>query len=308
MPEIDDVKELGKRLSNWGRWGDEDEVGTLNFVTPETRIAAGRLIVSGKSYDLGMPFGVDGPFWKAGMARFNPIHLITVSPMDPRPNDVLAADDLIIMGLQSASHWDGLAHAGYDGSFYNDVPPTSVSTRHGAAQNSMAKAMDRLISRGVLLDVARLKGVDVLEESTEITADDLIEAERRQNVTVRSGDVLLVRTGFYRHFLAGDRDRFMGPEPGVGLSTLEWLYEREVAALAMDNWGVEVQPAGVKGWFVPFHMVAIRDMGMMLGENFNLEELAADCAEDGVYEFFFSGTGLNITNSVGSPVTPMAIK
>jgi kynurenine formamidase len=302
------LKELGQRLSNWGRWGADDQMGTLNFVTPEVRVAAARTIRTGKIFDLGMAFGSGGPLAGRGKPRFNPIHLMWMSPADSLVNDLIGADDIIIMGLQSATQWDGLAHVGYGDRLYNDVPPDAISTRHGASRNAFTAIIDRCISRGVLLDIARLQGVDFLPESTEITADDLDAAVRMAGAEIRSGDFLLVRTGFYRHFLNDDHDRFLGPEPGLGLSTLEWLHDHEIAAVASDNWGVEVQPANIDGYTIPFHMVAIRDMGMLLGEMFNFEELAADCAEDGMYEFFFCGTGLKVTNAVGAPSTPMAIK
>ncbi len=303
-----DLKELGRQLSNWGRWGADDEIGTLNYVTPEVRVAAGRMIRTGKIFDLGMAFGSGGPLAGPGKPRFNPIHLMWMSPVDSLVQDLVGADDIIIMGLQSATQWDGLAHVGYGDRLYNDVPPQAISTRRGASQNSFTAVIDRCISRGVLLDIARLHGVDTLSPGTEITADDLDAAAAMGEVEVRSGDILLVRTGHYRHFLDGDHDRFMGAAPGLGLSTLEWLHEREVAAVAADNWSVEIQPADLDGYSIPFHMVAIRDMGLMLGEMFDLEGLAEDCADDGVYEFMFCGTGLKVTNAVGAPVTPMAIK
>jgi kynurenine formamidase len=233
---------------------------------------------------------------------------MSMTPFDPLVNDLIGADDIIIMGLQSATQWDGLAHVGYEDRLYNDVPAATITTRKGASRNSFTALIDRCISRGVLLDIARLHGVDALPDSTEITADDLDAAAEMAGVTVRSGDMALVRTGFFRHYLDGDHDRFMGPAPGLGLSTLEWLHQREVAAVASDTYGVEVQPNSVEGYPIPFHMVAIRDMGLLLGELFNLEELAADCTDDGVYDFFFCGTGLKVTNAVGAPVTPMAIK
>jgi kynurenine formamidase len=311
MSDVSVVKELGRRLSNWGRWGTEDEVGTLNFVTPEKRIQAGQLIVSGKTFDLGMPFGPGGPQAASGRWNFDPIHMMSATPGDAlgSPDGVSMSDDVIVMPLQCATHWDGLAHVAYEGLLYNHVPVTAVTTRRGVTRNSYDKVNDRLISRGVLLDIARLAGVDVLDDDREITADDLVAAEERENVKVTSGDIVLVRTGWYRHFLSGDRERFItGKEPGLGLSTLEWLHDREVAALAADQWSVEKQPSSVDGSAVPFHLVAVRDMGLTLGEMFNLEELAADCDEDGVFEFFFSGTGLKIASSSGSPVTPIAIK
>jgi kynurenine formamidase len=302
-------KELGKRLSNWGRWGADDEIGTLNFITPEKRIQAGRMIKTGKVFDLGMPFDSSGP--QGGVYRINPVHTMTRTPLDSRhsPDGVITADDMVTMGLQCGTQWDSLAHVGYDGFFYNHMPAHDVTTFDGATRNSFAKCVDRLISRGVLLDIARLKGVDRLADSTEIVADDLTDAAERQGVEVGSGDILLVRTGSYQWFLEGDNARFnMSPEPGLGLSCAEWLYEREVAAVALDNWACEVWPSKVEGSRIPFHMVAIRDIGLTIGEMFNFEELAADCAEDGIYEFMFSGTGLKITGAVGSPVTPMALK
>jgi kynurenine formamidase len=153
-----------------------------------------------------------------------------------------------------------------------------------------------------------LKGVDRLEDSYEITAADLSAAEERQGVRVESGDILLVRTGSYKWFLEGDREHFMGNEPGPGLDSCRWLYEREVAALALDNWACEVYPCLIEGAVIPFHQVAIRDIGLMIGEMFNFEDLADDCEQDGVWEFLFSGTGIKVTGGVGSPLTPLVLK
>lgn len=301
--------ELGKKLSNWGRWGDDDEIGTLNFVTPGKRVQAAQLVKTGKAFDLGMPFDKDGPF-KAGGFRTNPVHIMTLLPSDTArsADGLISADDMIITGLQAATQWDGLAHAGYGGKFYNNVPAAAVNNFLGASRNSFHKAVDRLISRGVLLDIARLKGVDRLPDSYEITESDLLAAEERQGVRVTSGDIVLLRTGSYQWFLEGDRERFLGNAPGPGLDTCQWLYEREVAALAVDNHSGEVWPSPVPGATIPFHQVVIRDMGLTLGEMFNLEELAADCEADGVWEFLFCGPGLKVTNSAGSPITPIVLK
>jgi kynurenine formamidase len=302
-------KELGKRLSNWGRWGKEDQLGTLNFVTAEKRVAAGRLIRTGKVFDLGMPFDAHGP--QIGSPyRFNPIHLMSLTPLDPFPtaDGLIGSDDVVIMGLQSATQWDALCHIGYDGLLYNDTPADAVSALTGATRNSFANCVERLLSRGVLLDIARLHEVDRLADSTEVTAEDLDAATARQQVEVASGDILLIRTGAYRSFSEGDLERYMGPEPGLGLSCLEWLHQHEVAAIALDNYAVEVMPPKVKEASFPFHMAAIRDMGLTLGEMFNLEELASDCEEDRVWDFLFTGTGLKVSRSAGSPVTPLAVK
>lgn len=301
--------ELGKELSNWGRWGDKDELGTLNFVTPEKRVAAARLVKTGKIFDLGIPFGKDGP-WLAGGFRLNPIHMMTLLPGDTpgSPDGLISADDMVIMGLQSATQWDGLAHVGYDGRFYNDVPSTAVNNFVGASRNSFDKVVTGLTSRGVLLDIARAKGVDRLEDSYAITAADLDEAEQRQGVRVESGDILLLRTGWMKWLHEGDKAHFNGNNPGPFLDMCRWLHEREVAALAVDQWTGEAWPSPLKGVTIPFHQVVVRDMGLTLGEMFDFEALAEDCEQDGVWECFFCGPGLKVTGSVGSPVTPIVLK
>jgi kynurenine formamidase len=301
--------DLGRQLSNWGRWGSDDEIGTLNLVTPEKRVQASRLVRTGKVFDLGMPFDKYGP-WPPGGPRINPVHTMTFLPSDtPDAADgMISTDDMLITGLQSATQWDSLAHVGYDGLFYNNVPASAVNNILGATRNSFAQAGQNLISRGVLLDIARLHGIDRLPDSYAISASDLAAAEQRQGVHVGSGDILLLRTGWYQWFAEGDRDRFMGNEAGPGLDTCRWLHEREVAALAVDNWACEVWPSPIAGASVPFHQVAIRDMGLTLGEMFDLEALAADSARDGIWEFLFCAPGLKVTGSVGSPVTPMALK
>ena len=201
----------------------------------------------------------------------------------------IAADDMITMGLQSATQWDSLAHVGYDNMFYNGVPAAAVNNFTRASKNSFDKLNDRLITRGVLLDIARLKGVDRLEGGYEITIDDLNAAEKRQGVTVESGDVLLLRTGHHKWFAEGDRARCMGAEAGPGLESCRWFHQREIAALAVDNPSCEVQPAKIEGAAVPFHQTAIRDIGLLIGEMFDLEALGEDCESDGIYEFLFAG-------------------
>jgi kynurenine formamidase len=304
-------RELGRELSNWGRWGDDDEIGTMNFVTQEKRVASMAAVRSGKTFDLGMPFDQNGPFQDASLLahRINPRHLMVMNPWDSLSGDgSFFADDMIIMGLQSATQWDGLCHVGYDGYFYNNVPIKSFTTAAGATKNDFPKVNDRLVSRAVLLDIARLKGVDVLPDSYEITGADLLAAEKRQGVAVESGDILLLRTGAYRYFLDGDREHFLRNAPGPGLDTCRFLYDREVAAIAVDNYSGEVMPSPIPGAAVPWHQVILRDMGMTLGEMFNFEDLAADSEADGQWESLFCGTGVKVTGSVGSPVSPIAIK
>lgn len=301
-------QELGKELSNWGRWGDDDQIGTLNFITPEKLVRSAQLVRIGKTIDCGIPFDKNGPFPPGGW-RLNPNHVFTLLPSDSaRSKDgLISADDMIIMGLQSSTQWDGLAHVGYKGFFYNGMPAAALNNFTGAAKNDIAQVATKLISRGVLLDIAALKGVDVLPDSYEITEADVLEAQERQGAQVESGDILCVRTGWTKWFREGDRQRYVGNTPGPGLDILRWIHRTEIAALALDQSNGEAWPSPL-GVTIPFHQVAIRDIGLTLGEMFDFEALAADCAADGVWEFLFVAPGLKVTGAVGSPLSPVAIK
>jgi kynurenine formamidase len=302
-----DFRSIGESLRNWGRWGDDDERGTVNLITPDKIVAAGGLIKTGKVFDLGIPFGAGGP--QPGGGRINPVLLVSENGTDQNfPGAFHYADDYIFMPLQAASQWDGLAHVFYDEKLYNGFPSSDV-TPHGASHCSITSIAKGITGRGVLLDIARLKGVEWLELGYVITPDDLDAAAAAQGVEVRSGDILLFRTGWRRKFIQEqDPVAFMAGEPGLGLACPEWLSRHEVAAVCSDNWAIEVLPGETDDEVFGVHMILIRDMGMTLGEILDFEELSADCAEDGVYEFFFCGPPIKFSRAVGSPINPLAIK
>lgn len=302
----EDFREVGMRLSNWGRWGDDDERGTINLITPERLVAAAKLVRRGAIFDLGIPFDGNGP--QPGGGRINPVRLMSETGADQDyPGGFHYADDYVFMPLQSASQWDGLAHVHYDDHLYNGFPSSDVSP-HGAKHCSIDKMAKGIVGRGVLLDIARLKGVDWLQAGEVITPDDLDAAADRQGVTVGPGDILLFRTGWRTKFVREkDANAFMAGEPGLGLACAEWLHARDVAALGSDNWAIEVLPGENDDVFA-VHMVLIRDMGMTLGEILDLDELAADCEADGVWEFLLTAPPIKFTAAVGSPINPLAIK
>lgn len=307
---MDRVRELGKQLSNWGRWGAEDERGTLNFITPEVVRRAATLVRRGAVFSLGLPFGAEGPQIGQG-GRVNPLHLMTA--VDQKlpgeyPDGFRYADDVLVLPLQCATQWDSLAHVHYDGQLYNGFP-AATTTSAGAGRNGIDKVGAGVVSRGVLLDVARLRGVPRLAPGTAITPDDLDAAARAQGVTVERGDVLLVRTGHLAVFKSdGDRVGYMRMMPGLGMACAAWLHAREVAAVAADTNSVEVIPFEDPKTPLPLHLLALRDMGLTLGEMFDLDALAEDCAADGVWEFLFSAPPLRVSGGVGSPLNPLAIK
>jgi kynurenine formamidase len=304
---VEDFRKVGERVRNWGRWGDDDEKGAVNLITPERVAAAAQLVKRGAIFDLGIPFDGNGP--QPGGGRINPVRLMSETGQDQEyPGAFHYADDFVFMPLQAASQWDGLAHVFYDDQLYNGFPSSDVSP-HGAKHCSIDKMAKGIVGRGVLLDIARLKGVDWLQAGEVITPEDFDAAVERQGVEIQSGDILFFRTGWRTKFKQEqDANAFMAGEPGIGIACADWLHERDVAVIASDNWAIEVLPGEDDANVFNVHMVLIRDMGMTLGEILDLDELADDCAEDGVYEFFCTAPPIKFTNAVGSPINPLAIK
>jgi kynurenine formamidase len=304
---IPDMRELGTKVRNWGRWGADDERGTTNLITAERIAAAGQLIRSGEIFELGIPLDSDGP--QPGGARINPIRLMTENGQEQvLPGGFKWADDYVFMPLQAGSQYDSLAHVHYDEQLYNGHPGDGVTVK-GADKCGIHTQSKGIAGRGVLLDVARHRGVDWLQAGEAISAEELDEICANQGVEVGPGDILLVRTGWRAKFLAEkDPAAYMAGEPGLSLNTAQWLRDRDVAVIGSDNWAVEVMPGENPGALFELHMVLIRDMGMTLAEMLDFEDLAAACAADGRYDFFYAGPPLQFTRGVGSPINPLAIR
>lgn len=329
MAGLNDFRRVAREVSNWGRWGDADELGTLNFITADKVAQAAGLVRHGKVFPLGVDFGSGGP-QGAFKFRHNPILVMTVDggdtdtlarygsrwPRNPaarqlgdyfQDNPFRFNDDMIIMPLQAATQWDALSHVYYDDKLYNGFPANSV-TSFGAFHCGIDKvAVLGISSRGVLLDLVRHRGADTfLELGDPITPQELDDAARAQGVTIGRGDIVLIRTGWWARFLQTGN----GAEPGAGLDwrCASWLHDHQVAAVAADNLMVEDPVSGVEGTYLPMHMLCLRDMGLMLGEYWDLTALADDCAADGVYEFQLIAPPLRVVGAVGSPVNPIAIK
>ncbi|HLN16947.1 MAG TPA: cyclase family protein [Acidimicrobiales bacterium] len=306
---MEHFKALGERLSHWERWGRDDQRGTLNFITPERIVEAAGLVRTGKVFELSIPLGPDGP--QSGLGgRVNPLHFMTVMPTDDTGvgKDVHIADDYVTMPLQGATQLDSLAHVGYDGLLYNNVPIQAVQAAGGASRNSIDKTLPGIVGRGVLADVARHRGVEWLAAGEGIEPEELDAVLAAAGLSVRPGDTLAVRTGWRKKALVEGWKGWMRGNPGLALGFAEWAHDHELAAVVSDNFAIEVLPAAEGQGMLPLHCVLIRDLGMTLGEIFNLEELAEDCAADGVYEFFLVAPPLRITGAVGSPLSPIAVK
>jgi len=312
---VADVREMAKRFSNWGRWGDDDELGTVNFITPEKTKAAAGLVRQGKILSLAIPFDKDGP--QSGFAgRMNPIHYMmqdggdVVSGAQDWIPTLRYTDDAVVMPLQCATQWDALAHIFFDGKMYNGRTPNLVHSG-GAMKNSIVPLAARIATRGVFLDIPKLKGKPWLEPGEAIYPEDLDAAAASERVLVERGDIVLIRTGQMAQCraqkswggYAGTADA-----PGLSLTCAEWIHQKEIAGYATDTWGTEVLPNETSDVLQPIHCVSLVHTGILIGEIFDLDGLAADCAADGVYEFFFVAPPLPITGAVGSPINPQAIK
>jgi len=312
--DIRTVRELAAKYRNWGKWGANDELGTLNYISPEKIVRAAALVRRGAIFSLAIPFDSAGPQTGLG-GRINPIHYMLQDGGDVASGaqDFIPAlrycDDAVTMPLQCATQWDALSHIYFDGKMYNDRGPELVNS-NGARANSIDKLKAKIVSRGVLLDIPRRRGRTWLEPGEAIYPDDLDGAAADAGVTIERGDIVLIRTGQMAQVrAAGSWGAYAGgPAPGLSLTVADWLARTEIAGYATDTWGTEVIPNETPDVFQPLHCVAIVNMGMLVGEIFNLEELATDCAGDGVYEFLFVAPPLPITGAVGSPINPQAIK
>jgi kynurenine formamidase len=315
------IADSAKRYGNWNRWGADDALGTVNHLDAVTRAAAARLIRRGESFSLSLPFDTDGPQfgWKR---RVNPVHTMTSTGLETAeqmglPHGLSVADDVVFMPLQCSTQWDGLGHCFDHGIAYNGRIAREIVTSEGDSATGIERLAAPVVGRGVLLDVGRALGDDgELPDGCPITSADLTETARRQGGTseVRRGDILLVRTGQLtrarRRLAAGEGWGAYagGPAPGLSFETAGWLHGSEIAAVATDTWGVEVRPNEWPDAMQPLHQVALPHIGLLLGEMWDLDALAADCAADGVYEFFLSAQPLPFTGAVGSPVNPVAVK
>ena len=303
------------RYCNWGRWGPDDQAGTLNFITQEMIREAAGLVRRGQVFSLAIPFGQDGP--QTGfLRRFNPMTFLlrdggdTCAAAIPGvPDGVGAGDDVILLPTHAATHLDALSHIHLDFKMWNGYDCREV-TSLGAKRNDISAYRDRIVGRGVLLDLPRSLGLRWCEPGQAIGPDQLDACAAAQGVAVREGDILLVRIGHIAMCRdAGAWGDYAGGDaPGLAFDSLGWLFDKRVAAVASDTWGVEVRPNEITWVGQPWHRVAIPQLGLCVGEIFDLEELASDCAADGVYEAFFSASPLPFTGSVGGPINPTAVK
>lgn len=311
------IESAADAYRNWGRWGEDDVWGTLNFIDEAKRVEAAGLIRRGTTFSLSQLFDTDGPQngWRR---RTNPVHTMLDTGVDAArgnqgfPHGIGGADDVVFMPLQSSTQWDGLGHIFDRGRAWNGRDCGEVVTGEGDQVTGIEKTRDRFVSRGVLLDVGAQFGENgELPDGFAITPEHLdatIEAQGESS-HIGTGDIMLVRTGrLARARRDGWEEYAGGPAAGLSFTTAGWLHGHEVAAVATDTWGFEVRPNEFDDAFQPLHQIAIPNMGLFIGELWDLDALAKDCATDGRYDFFLTAAPIPFTKAVGSPVNPIAVK
>ena len=303
MDDLADVERARGRRRNWGRWGAEDERGLANLLTPERIAAAASLVRKGRVFNLALPLQERSLPVLPG--RPAPQHYMRRTGTDyaagvKRKGGFESMDDVIMMATHGATHVDALAHVGDEGLLFNDVPIATV--RGNGAKRLGIDKCPPLVGRGVLLDLCRHLGVDRLDKDQVIDGDLLEACMEAQGTPVEAGTIVLVRTGWLSVFAEQGSEAFFASEPGIGMEGARWLANRDVVAIGLDNFAVEVIPTET-GMPAPVHRYLIRDCGMYLMELFQLDALA----EAGVNEFLFVAAPLGIVGGLGSPLTPLAI-
>jgi kynurenine formamidase len=307
MTGADPLSDTFARVSNWGRWGDSDETGTLAFITPESRLAAVSAVRQGLTVSLA--------------------HDLTTRPTSEQPSPahhhMLASGDALnssgVPGYQATrdylgtevhglgtTHLDALCHMFVDGQMYNGRPAAQV-TSSGASANSVMGAKDGIVGRGVLLDIPGARGVDYLEAGDAVTLADLDNAEERQSVTVGSGDLLIISTGRDARRADGPINPFGGGLSGIDADCLDWFHDREIAILAGDGISDRMPARADEKWPFPIHQIAITAMGIHLVDNLRLDELLTLCRQVGQWTFLLTICPLRIPGGTGCPVNPVAV-
>jgi kynurenine formamidase len=300
-----ELRSVFEKISNWGRWGADDERGALNFITNRKRAEAARLAQIGEAVPMALPLAT-----APAPDNETPVTHLMVHADAPVPGVGGCADYFAIShhGFMT-THLDALCHIFWDGRMYNGFPATEVGF-HGAAKCAIDAAAGGIVSRGVLLDIPKLRQLEWLEPGERVFPEDLDRAEREHNLRVGEGDVLLVRVGRARRRKVkggweAARDGVF-PMAGLDPSCLTWLHERRIALLGSDGVS-DVFPSGYDDVPYPIHVGAIALMGVHLLDNADLDQLAATCARLARYEFQFVMLPLLLPRGTASPVNPIAL-
>jgi kynurenine formamidase len=309
VPLNDELRALAARVSNWGRWGDDDERGTQNLIDVAATRRGIDAVQTGHAISLAIPLDQDGPQEPGGApGRIDPKHRMLAVNETYTGNiaDACWNDDEVTLSLASGTHIDALAHLSYDGLLYNGYPASLVTD--AGTPKCGADKLAPVVTRGVLLDLPAVMGVSRLDPGYALTADDLDAAVEHAKVTVEPGDALLVRTGQMQLLHQGEVEAYNHDTPGLSIHTIEWIHSHDAGAVFTDTYVYEVWPPTDWDCMVPVHMIHLRDMGQIQGQNWDLERLAEACADDNRYTFLLSASPEPFTGALSAPVSPVAVR
>jgi kynurenine formamidase len=301
--EFADVYEACK---NWGRWGPDDERGALNYIIPEHVRAASALVRSGRTVSCGWPLDT-----KAGPDNPKPVvhHMTMLQDLDIGDQSRLRFT-CDFMGIEfhgdAHSHIDALCHVVYDGKLYNGLAVEQAVSSVGASRQTMDVARDGLVSRGVLLDIPRLRGTGWVEPGEAVLREEIEAAEAAQGVRIGQGDLVLFRTGHARKRIEEGPWDAANAKAGIHTSAMPLFHERKVAAIGYDGDG-EAVPSNCEGVMYPIHTIGVNAMGLYFLDSLYLEDLAAACQHEGRSEFLLVIAPLRLAAGTGSPVNPIAV-
>lgn len=314
VPAMDDL--LRDAPKNWGKWGPDDELGSLNYLTAEEVLRGVQHIKSGNVFTLqrliGDPKG--DPVWP-GRTPAVRTQVLDESSWDgadaPQfPGGLHYADDTINAFLQGSTQYDALGHVWYGGQLWNGYD--AKSTIGGLDKASVAPIAERGVAgRGILLDMARFRGKENLDKAETFTHEDLMACAKAQGTKIEKHDILIIRTNFLKLFYdLGDAFYEGFCEPGLVYSPelVKWFQDMEIPNLVTDTIANEVTTDPNNGTALPLHCALMRNLGVALTEICDLEKLAEDCANDGQYTFLYAAAPLKVSQASGSPVNPLAIK
>jgi kynurenine formamidase len=304
--DVAEFERIFELVSNWGRWGLDDQLGTLNYITPAAVVEAARLVRSGRHVSMSLPINT-----VAGPDNPNPAIHHVIQGHDIGSGGVRFGVDFLGIAFHGDchSHMDAMCHLSWQGRTYNGKPAQEVLTTRGATSLDVDAYAHGLIGRGVLFDIPRFRGVDWLEPGDAVTRAELEAYETAMGTELHDGDIFVFRTGHHRRRLAlGPWDNGSSGEGKAGLhvDTIPWMHERRVSAFLPDGDG-ETVPGSVEGIDYPIHPLQLVAMGMLTADSLQLEDVARACQDEGRLEFLVVGLPLRIVGGTGSPWNPVAI-
>ena len=307
---VAEFEQIFESVKNWGRWGPDDELGTLNYVTPEKVREAAALVRSGRRVSMAIPInkvaGPDNPM---------PARLFMVQGHDVPVDESGVRFGLDWLGMaahgDTHTHVDALCHISYNGLTYNGRAAADVLRSNGATAQDIAAYHEGVVGRGVLLDVPKQRGVKWLEPGEAVTRAELEACAAAERIEIGEGDFLVFRTGHHRRRLElGAWDNNPPPagegKAGLHVDAIPWMHERRIAMFMPDGDG-ETVPSTVDGILYPIHPLQVTAMGMAVSDSLQLEDLARACEEEHRWEFMVVATPLRLPRGTGSPFNPIAI-